>query len=476
MPMGPYESFEDCVSKNQDKDDPNAYCAAIMHAIEGKTESQKWNNEKKWDKNDRIVEGFVTQERIDNQGDYIPVEVVEKIMPTLVERGRLIEGHSNHIIGEPLGWRREGGKIKMKFGIYSNYLSDDQIWKKIKAAGNHAGFSLGGNILEAIPVCNDNRCWNRINEIEVWEVSWTPTPANIGAKVTDVNMLAKQNDMTDIEKQIRDINAVCGAIWFHGTERQRDAFGGGTEGRGRDESPPRAWWDDCTTKLLRSENIKIAMNDGIAKAQQFLKEKKVTIDTLLEKCRHCRQIFELYKDLGASDDSAKYLTEQFIQNIRVTPSALRDGGFDENAGGRNMTNTTQKQEPPVSPPPPIPEGVGLEKLMALIAELQARIEKLESVSAEQKTPEKETTKVDEVMKTILDRFAEFEKKMTSSPTIPTPPTTPPANLPVMQRRGGSDNTPPGEQTPDQSKFTTAMTKALKTASDWRDTSWLKDLE
>lgn len=34
-PFGEYDNFQDCVDKNQDKDNPEAYCAAIMQAIEG---------------------------------------------------------------------------------------------------------------------------------------------------------------------------------------------------------------------------------------------------------------------------------------------------------------------------------------------------------------------------------------------------------------------------------------------------------
>lgn len=43
MPFGEYESMEDCISKNQDKDDPGAYCATIHHEITG-----KWPSEGKW--------------------------------------------------------------------------------------------------------------------------------------------------------------------------------------------------------------------------------------------------------------------------------------------------------------------------------------------------------------------------------------------------------------------------------------------
>lgn len=34
-PFAEYENFADCVSQNQDKDDPDAYCAEIMHSVEG---------------------------------------------------------------------------------------------------------------------------------------------------------------------------------------------------------------------------------------------------------------------------------------------------------------------------------------------------------------------------------------------------------------------------------------------------------
>ena len=34
-PFADYKDFDDCVSRNQDKDDPKAYCAEIMHRVEG---------------------------------------------------------------------------------------------------------------------------------------------------------------------------------------------------------------------------------------------------------------------------------------------------------------------------------------------------------------------------------------------------------------------------------------------------------
>jgi len=45
-PFGEYEDFDDCVAQNSDKDNPEAYCAALHHAITGEwpgqAEGQAW--------------------------------------------------------------------------------------------------------------------------------------------------------------------------------------------------------------------------------------------------------------------------------------------------------------------------------------------------------------------------------------------------------------------------------------------------
>ena len=67
---------------------------------------------------------------------------------------------------------------------------------------------------------------------------------------------AIKNSMQRLKLQeIRDPDAVCGDIWFNGTDEQRGSFGEGTEGRGRDEQPPDAWFTDClsTIKMARKE-------------------------------------------------------------------------------------------------------------------------------------------------------------------------------------------------------------------------------
>lgn len=73
--------------------------------------------------------------------------------------------------------------------------------------------------------------------------------ANEGGKSAFWVTLAGLGDLADEIKAAQDPAAVCGAIWFHGTDAQRESFAGGTAGRGRDEKPPADWWDDCIAKV-----------------------------------------------------------------------------------------------------------------------------------------------------------------------------------------------------------------------------------
>lgn len=41
MPFAGYKDFADCVRKNQDKSDPEAYCSVIMRRVEGDTKKKK---------------------------------------------------------------------------------------------------------------------------------------------------------------------------------------------------------------------------------------------------------------------------------------------------------------------------------------------------------------------------------------------------------------------------------------------------
>jgi hypothetical protein len=76
----------------------------------------------------------------------------------------------------------------------------------------------------------------------------------IESKVGELKSMEKGKYKED-KKQVRDPAAVCGNIWFNGTEEQRGSFEGGTGGRGRDEKPPKAWMDDCLSTVGKAKSV-----------------------------------------------------------------------------------------------------------------------------------------------------------------------------------------------------------------------------
>jgi hypothetical protein len=78
MPFAGYANFAQCLAENQDRDNPEAYCAAIMRQVEGGKESVLVSAELKYDK-DGLVEGYANTPIVDRGDaqyrDYIPAEL-----------------------------------------------------------------------------------------------------------------------------------------------------------------------------------------------------------------------------------------------------------------------------------------------------------------------------------------------------------------------------------------------------------------
>ena len=131
---------------------------------------------------DRIVEGYGTVEIVDNQGDFVPVSKIAEIMPTYMKRGGvLMDTHTNRHVGTILDWKLidDDGKPAMwlKTQIFNDFSIDNMIWDAIKE-GHYTGFSFGGRSLDKEIVCDGAMCHNRINDLEMWEWSIVPKPAN----------------------------------------------------------------------------------------------------------------------------------------------------------------------------------------------------------------------------------------------------------------------------------------------------------
>jgi hypothetical protein len=154
------------------------------------------------DENTRTVSGYGTVEIVDNQGDYVPIDVVLRLMDTYMNRGGvLVDTHTNRHVGKILHWepKEKNGKnaVWLQAQIFDDYSIDDMIWDAIKE-GHYTGFSFGGRGLDKHVVCNaEQGCFNHIDDMEIWEWSIVPKPANKESTIDEFNKLAKGDKLTD---------------------------------------------------------------------------------------------------------------------------------------------------------------------------------------------------------------------------------------------------------------------------------------
>ncbi|QAS68850.1 P2 gpO-like scaffolding/protease protein [Haloferax tailed virus 1] len=119
MPFGEYSDFEDCVSKNSDKSDPDAYCAAIKRKIEG--ENALSDAEREAAENSECPTGEVN---ID--GRCVPVEEVDDVPPSSLDMSAArIMASAESLDTQPIK-REELGDGKVRYA--SIKLVSEGVW------------------------------------------------------------------------------------------------------------------------------------------------------------------------------------------------------------------------------------------------------------------------------------------------------------------------------------------------------------
>ena len=81
MPFAGFKNFKDCVAKNQDKGNPQAFCASIQRKVEGKKESkisEKFGKiDLKEQKEEYHSKGYIATTHLDSVGDKIMKEPLD---------------------------------------------------------------------------------------------------------------------------------------------------------------------------------------------------------------------------------------------------------------------------------------------------------------------------------------------------------------------------------------------------------------
>lgn len=180
-------------------------------------------------KGKRWFEGWGSVEVKDKQGDIIPSDELEPLLPLLRKRyNRFFDSHTDLMLGEFTEFDirdkevevsdDEGNVTKeMRSGLwfkgffYEDYAFQKEAWEKFK---NHeyGGFSLRGGATGMKMACADDACTNMLRVptgVEIAAFSIVRSPANPEATPEKVNMMAKS---ADIRKQDECMAAINGAF------------------------------------------------------------------------------------------------------------------------------------------------------------------------------------------------------------------------------------------------------------------------
>ena len=159
---------------------------------------------REWD-NDRYVDSYMTEEMYDTTNDRVHLSafLMDKTSDNMLridwvcKNGviSLIHGMTELgfvPLGRPLAWKHDGNKIQIRWGVNKGSELVDQLWtENISKAEPGAGLSIGGQNLEksCMGYGPNRKC--DITKVDIWEIAWTPDPANEGAVNTFVNKMAK---------------------------------------------------------------------------------------------------------------------------------------------------------------------------------------------------------------------------------------------------------------------------------------------
>lgn len=160
----------------------------------------------------RIIEGVLSCEIRDLQGDIIELDAVAARMPWISLHAPLLYKHGHDRsrgacpLGEMVAWKYDqvGKQILVRDYIKEGSpLVDDIYHNEIQPIGTRAGFSIGGAVLDKTCWVEKGRLVCNCHDTDVVEHSWTPRPANPRSYLRYVSVaasLSKQRQLLAMAK------------------------------------------------------------------------------------------------------------------------------------------------------------------------------------------------------------------------------------------------------------------------------------
>lgn len=145
----------------------------------------------------------------DRQGEIVPVKELKGTYQKYVnERGGAISDiHSNKVCGKTLAVKElkhpqlNKPALLTLNRIFDHYQADTEIWDKIKS-GEYSGVSVGGQAHSAENVSIGGSMARKLGDIDIWEKSVCPKPANPLA-LNEAHSFAKgEYDLDQVAKEL----------------------------------------------------------------------------------------------------------------------------------------------------------------------------------------------------------------------------------------------------------------------------------
>jgi len=218
MPMGKYDNFKDCVAKNRDKKNPEAYCGEIMDRVEGKSYSFNTDSigieqinikgEKK-----TYITGYISTKDRDLYDDI----VTENAMDSMLKQ---IQSKNIKLDFEHEAWKEENPTINPVGKIVEARKDERGIFIKAELNSSHSKFkeivgSIKNGFLDAFSIAYKANDYvyktiegvksRLLNGINLLNVALTGNPVNEKCTIVDVFTKSLEDvRMTEEEKKKPD--------------------------------------------------------------------------------------------------------------------------------------------------------------------------------------------------------------------------------------------------------------------------------
>jgi len=193
MPFGEYKDFKDCVSKNQDADNPEAYCAEIKKKIEGESFHVHYTipfirESLGTPEKPMKISGVAINEGITRNEIYYPKEELQQAARSLIGKP-ILKDHKEEV--DAIVGRISNAFFKDGTVQFEGKIMDEKTQEMIND-GRISNVSIGASVGDLTKESLDGKEYERVKDLEFLELSFVAIPGDPNAAITQALKIAEK--------------------------------------------------------------------------------------------------------------------------------------------------------------------------------------------------------------------------------------------------------------------------------------------